>query len=98
MRCFNVTEPELDSIGIMNLVTTGSFSIAAAVLGFCIDFKKDVMFAENLTPQAEAINVAINWADLPFVVALAAIGLWALRKRGTIIEKIKNESSSAEKN
>lgn len=95
MRCFNVTEPELDSIGLLNIISTVAFSLAGASLGFIIDFKKDVMLADKLNEQSQTINMVIDWGGVPVVVILVGIGIAAYWKRGSIVKKIKLESQSS---
>ena len=94
LKAYNFTESDLDTISVTNTVTAVSFAVASAVLSFCIDLNKDVMFAGATNNSVQALQWTVNWLGIPVAIVCAAIGLAAWAKRGSVIKRVKDESQN----
>ena len=93
MRCYSVTESELQQINLANIGITAAFSFGSALLAFYLDVFKDTVLAESIPDQAAAV---IGYVQ-PVLLTLG-LGSWAfagvlLWWRRNMIRLIKDESA-----
>ena len=94
MSCYNFTDSDLDAIGLSHWVAAISFALGASVLTFCLDIKKDILLLTEPTSPSIALDFSVNWFGFPAALAFFVIGVLAAFKRGTVIRRVKKESSS----
>lgn len=96
LKSYNFTDSDLDTIGLANLVSGVSFSLATAIATFSIDFNKDLLLADNVPPTAEALQFTLNWVGLPIALCFFCVGIIAQTKRGGVIKRVKQASKNVE--
>lgn len=94
MKCYAVTENELQQIRLANGLVTGTFGLGAALLAFGADLFKDVTFSNNMPKDSVWLADGILWAcsllGLAFWIASLLIFLWSKK----YVSEIKKESAS----
>lgn len=93
MRCYSVTESELQQINLANIGITASFSFGSALLAFYLDVFKDTVLAESISEQAEAVIGYVQPVLLAFGVGFWAFAGLLLWWRRNFIKLIKDESA-----
>jgi hypothetical protein len=93
MRCYSVTESELQQINLANIGITASFSFGSALLAFYLDVFKDTVLATEVPAEAQAV---IGYVQ-PVLLFLGA-GFWIfagvlLWWRRNMVKLIKDESA-----
>lgn len=95
MRCYSVTESELQQINLANISISASFLFGSTLLAFYLDIFKDTVLATEVPLQAQTV---ISYAR-PILIALG-IGFWVfagvfLFWRRNLVKLIKDESTKS---
>ena len=91
-RVYAIFENELESLGLLNVIANGAFSFAAACLSFTFALYLEAQLSPEASPQGAVLLSAgpVVGAVLALFSSLVAYLAW--RKRGSVIQKIKNEA------
>jgi hypothetical protein len=93
MKCFNITEVEIDTLGLTHWISAICFSVGTALLTFCIDTTKDLLIAGSpVTPNAIGLRFSIYNFGFPGALIFFGIGILAMIYWGSNIRRIKRES------
>lgn len=94
MRCYSITDSELQQISLANIGITVFFSLGSAMFAFWIDIFKDTMLA-NRIPHIAEIAIAYVQPVLLFLgVIFWVIGIIVLLWRRNMITLTKEESNN----
>ncbi len=93
MRCYAITDQELQHIGVTNTAATFFASVGAACWTLSADLFKDLKLGD--TPAAEALAVAQSVQNLSFIAGalMFAVAGYAMWVRHSTIAVIKREST-----
>lgn len=92
MKCYVVTDSELNSLSLANGLMVVFFSLASAFAGFGVDISKDLLLTPEATTDAKALADMARTVCFGFAAAFAGAGVWAYTwKRGSL-RLIKKES------
>ncbi|MEN6559273.1 MAG: hypothetical protein ABFD52_00675 [Acidobacteriota bacterium] len=92
VKCFGVTEEELDHLSLLNTLSTIFFSLASGSLFFSISLLLELFKRTTQDPATRELVFTVS----PFtgVVGLAFLGIaiYTLKKRGSAVTRIKEQS------
>lgn len=93
MRCFSITESELQQISLANIGITASFSFGSALLAFYLDIFKDTVLATEVPAQAQTVigyvQPVLFGLGLGFWILAAVLMYW----RRNMVKLIRDESA-----
>lgn len=93
MKCFSITESELQQINLANLGVTGFFSMGSGLFALWLDIFKDTKLSENV--PAETVEI-LSWVQpllLFSSISLFIFGFLIVLWRRQMLTIIKNESN-----
>ena len=81
MRCYLVTDSELNSLALANGLSTACVSIMAFFIALAIDISREMAFAEKVTDMTKVFSDVIfdqdvSWSHYSFLVAAIAAHWW----------------------
>jgi hypothetical protein len=91
---YGVMEHELDTLSTWNLLSSLSFSGAAASFSFCVTLYLEDQVSEARTPAGDLLLSVGQPISGLIAIVLSATGLWFLYKRGSTLSRIKRESQA----
>lgn len=91
MKVFAITEPELNTVSILNALSLLSFSVASFLLSLSIDVKIDIPQTEE--PQSAGFILFFWGTAVGAAVCYVLGGIFLWLRRQTIVT-IKKQSSS----
>jgi hypothetical protein len=95
MKCYTITDGELNNLSLANTLFAVSCSLAAACFGFAMDITKDIALAGQLTPAGEVLAHVVRPTAWWGTGIFTAIALLMLRWRHNAIAIIKKESGDS---
>ena|GEM_PF-6263333 len=94
MRCYTITESELQQINLANIGVTAIASIGTAFLAFWLDVFKDTLLADNVPDSAQVIINYVQPILLFLGLAFWGFAIAVLWWRRGLIKTIKEESTN----
>ena len=94
MRCYTITESELQQINLANIGVTANASIGTALLAFWLDVFKDTLLADNVPDSAQVVIHYVQPILLFLGLAFWGFAIAVLWWRRGLIDTIKKESTN----
>jgi len=94
MKCYSVTESELQQLGIANIGVTSFFSLGSACFAFALDIFKDSLLSEDVPQVAARAIEYVQPILIFFGIIFWVIAALALKWRRGMIKLIKDESTN----
>ncbi len=96
MKSYNITDVEIDTLGLTHWISAVFFSVGTGILSFCFEIKKDLMLIDAKTAPGIALDFSVNNFGYPIAVVFYILGAIAMIYWGTNIRRIKRESEQIE--
>ncbi len=94
MKVYPIQESELKHISGLNRIAALAFSLGAAFFSYALAIVLENMFSGTPTPEAKVLAFYAPWLLVALGCASWLFGLIAVRTRGSILDTIREESSS----
>lgn len=92
MKSYNITDVEIDSLGLAQGISAVCFAIGTGFLTTCIDIKKDVMLSAQATPVSIALDFSVMTFGFPVAVVFYLVGIATFLYTNSVVKRIKRES------
>ncbi len=93
LKAYTVTEDQLENLGVLQVTTTGCFSLASALLTFWIGVKQDIAFAGEVAGTAAEWWNGLAAGALFFAVLFLGAGIYFLCRGRTTVGRIKKDTT-----
>ena len=95
MRCYQIFDSELKSLGLTTAIVTVCFSMGTACLTTALNLSRDIVLSGKMTEGAAALDAAMKPACYVLAVIFFIAGAAALWWRHDLISLIKSESGES---
>jgi hypothetical protein len=92
MKCYSITESEIQQIGLANIGSTAAVAIGSALFAFGADIFKSAVLGDPIPRQVEALAQSIQWLTLGGGVFFYAVAIVIWLWRRTLLRTIRQES------
>jgi hypothetical protein len=92
VRIYAIQESEMDTISVINALTTFFFSAGASLLTGVITLQLDLLIESNPTDTAKLAVKLLTWFATPLGIACICAAIFAVRRRRSMLERIKGET------
>jgi len=92
VKCFGVTEEELDHLSFLNTLSTIFFSLASGVLLFSFSLILELFKRTTQDPATRELVFTVSPITGVLGLAFLGIAIYTLIKRGSAVKRIKEES------
>lgn len=93
MKGYNITDVELDVLGMMHWLAVAFFTVSGSLFTLCIEITKDLLLIQGQkNDMALALEFSVYHFGFPLAVVFFILGCLTFLKRGSIIKRIKDES------
>jgi len=95
MKVYAIHGHEIDTLSMFNAAATVCFSVASFIGSAAVSIWVNRIFYTQLTPEAAVATIYVAPGLLLLAVVFIGLGIYAMRRRKSTWQTIKDESRSA---
>jgi len=92
MKCYNITDVEIDTLGLAQGLSAFFFSVGTGLLTFCFEVTKDLMLVGGKNVETLALHFSVNHFGFPVAIGFYLLGGATFFFVGSTVRRIKRES------
>ena len=92
MKCYAVTEDELETLGLLQYSATACFSTASGLVGFAVSISQNMAFANGVAPNVQGFWGGLKIAAFVGAAIASIVGTVLVIRGRSKVSKIKRDT------